>query len=244
MALREEFVRTGSLLFRWRSYLPLAFLPLFVYGLSDLAHRSPDDTLDGRWEAFCVVISFLGIALRAFVVGQTPHRTSGRNTHEQVADVLNTTGVYSTVRHPLYLGNFISWVGIAMFTQSFLVVLVSVLAFALYYERIMFAEEKFLRGKFGSAYDDWADHTPAFFPNVARWNRSSVPFSWKLVLRREYSGMFAIVVTFSCFSVIRGYFERGWIRLEPEWAAFLLVGTVAYVVLRRAKKTDRLPLPD
>ena len=32
--------------------------------------------------------------------------TSGRNTHDQVADSLNTSGIYSIVRHPLYVGNF------------------------------------------------------------------------------------------------------------------------------------------
>ena len=243
MALKEEFARSGEVLFRWRSYLPLLFLPLLIYGLSDFARRGPDDFLGANWDVFCVLFAFSGILLRAFVVGQTPHRTSGRNTEEQVADTLNTTGLYSLVRHPLYLGNFLSWLGVAMFTQSFLVALVSVLAFALYYERIMFAEERFLRGKFRIAYDEWAERTPAFLPRLTGWRRSPIPFSWKVVLRREYSGFFAVVATFSGLSMIRGYFARGWIRLEPGWAAFLIVGTVIYVALRYAKKSGRLPLP-
>jgi hypothetical protein len=196
-----------------------------------------------RWEVFCVVLSFSGILLRGLVVGQTPHRTSGRNTREQVADTLNTAGLYSVVRHPLYLGNFLSWLGIAMFTQSFLVVLIAVLAFALYYERIMFAEEKFLADRFHDSFREWAARTPAFFPRLRGWRASPIPFSWKMVLRREYSGFFAVVVTFTCFAVIRGYFERGWIRLEPGWAVFLGVGTAVYLGLRWAKKNGKLPLP-
>jgi protein-S-isoprenylcysteine O-methyltransferase Ste14 len=243
VALKEDFVRTGNRLFRWRSYLPLVFLPLFLYALSDFSRMSLDDSLGEGWEVFCIVVSFSGILVRALVVGQTPHRTSGRNTREQVADTLNTTGMYSVVRHPLYLGNFLSWLGIAMFTQSFLVVLVSVLAFALYYERIMFAEEQFLRDSFHGAFFEWAEKTPAFIPRLGGWKPSSIPFSWRMVLRREYSGFFAIVVTFTCFDVMRGYFERGWIRLEPGWAVFLAFGIAVYLGLRWAKKNGKLPLP-
>ena len=240
MALREEFAESGAWLFRWRSYLPLALLPLFVHGLSGFADRSIDESFDHRFELFCMAISFAGLAVRALTVARTPDRTSGRNTLEQVADTLNTTGMYSVVRHPLYLGNFLIWVGVAMFTQDLLVVVVSVLAFALYYERIMFAEERFLRGKFREQFDRWADRTPAFVPNTKLWKPSATAFSWPLVLRREYSGFFAIVVTYTAFHVMRGYYERGWIRLEPGWAIFLAAGTIAYLVLRWAKKRGRL----
>ena len=99
------------------------------------------------------ILSTLGLALRAAVVGRTPHRTSGRNTLEQVADSLNTTGMYSLVRHPLYLGNFVGWLGVALFPRDPVVLLGSVLAYAIYYERIMMAEERFLRGRFGGAFE-------------------------------------------------------------------------------------------
>lgn len=242
MALRDEFAETGGRLFRWRSYLPLVFLPFFVIALHDWAQTPVDDRLGPRWDVFCVLVSFSGLALRAFVVGQTPNRTSGRNTLEQVADVLNTTGLYSVVRHPLYLGNFLSWLGIALFTQSLLTVALSVMAFALYYERIMFAEEAFLRGKFRQDFEVWADRTPAFFPRFAQWRASPVPLSWRLVLRREYSGMFAIVSTFTALEGIRVWMERGVPRLGLGWIVFFGVGTALYLGLRWGKKTGRLPL--
>ncbi len=58
-----------------------------------------------------MVISFFGLALRVIVVGHAPYGTSGRNTREQVADTLNTTGMYSIVRHPLYLANYLIILG-------------------------------------------------------------------------------------------------------------------------------------
>ncbi|MGC9453013.1 MAG: methyltransferase family protein, partial [Oceanipulchritudo sp.] len=50
--------------------------------------------------------------------------TSGRNTKQQVAYSLNTTGFYSVVRNPLYLGNFFMYLGIALFTHHWWLVLV------------------------------------------------------------------------------------------------------------------------
>jgi protein-S-isoprenylcysteine O-methyltransferase Ste14 len=239
MALRDELARSGALLFRWRSYLPLVFAPLLFHALNDFAELSPDDSLGERWQWFCVFVAFAGLLLRALVVGQAPPRTSGRNTLEQVADSLNTTGMYSVVRHPLYLGNFLGFLGVALFPQNLLLVVAAVLAFALYYERIMLAEEKFLREKFRAEFDRWADRTPAFFPNPSLWKKSAYPFSWQLAAEREYSGLFAIVVTFTVLDVARGWFERGWVRLEPEWAVFLATGTVVWALLRAGKKRSR-----
>ena len=49
-----------------------------------------------------VALVLAGLALRAFTVGSVPSRTSGRNTHGQVAASLNVTGMYALTR----LGSF------------------------------------------------------------------------------------------------------------------------------------------
>lgn len=55
-------------------------------------------------------------------IGQVPKGTSGRNTSQQVADTLSTDGVYSVVRHPLYLGNFLMCMGVSMMPHQYLLV--------------------------------------------------------------------------------------------------------------------------
>jgi protein-S-isoprenylcysteine O-methyltransferase Ste14 len=72
-----------------------------------------------------------------------------------VAEVLNTTWMYSLVRNPLYLGNFIIWLGLALFINVWWCTIIVILSFILFYERIIFAEEKFLREKFGKTFK-WA----------------------------------------------------------------------------------------
>ena len=37
------------------------------------------------------------------------YKTSGKNTAKQIAESLNTSGIYSVLRNPLYLANFLNW---------------------------------------------------------------------------------------------------------------------------------------
>jgi len=106
---------------------------------------------DRAWELFCLGVSLLGLYIRVMTIGYRPHGTSGRNTHGQVAETLNTEGMYSITRHPLYLGNYFNWLGLALFTHDWWLPVIVSLAFWLYYERIMFAEESFLEEKFGGS---------------------------------------------------------------------------------------------
>ena len=161
MSLRDHHERSGRALFRWRSYPPLllvllvvavAFMPVQVHLFGNRFQES--------WEVICLLIGVAGLALRAWVIGHVPQGTSGRNTNSQIADVLNTTGLYSLVRHPLYVGNFLMWLGPILVLRSPWAALVMLLAFWLYYERIMYAEEEFLRRTFGEAWTSWAGARP------------------------------------------------------------------------------------
>src|SRR2546422_497608 len=80
------------------------------------------------------------------------------------------------------------------FLPIILIPLIDVLAFWLYYERIMFAEEAFLRQKFGETYQRLAATTPAFFPRFGQWRKPSLPFSWRNVMRREYTALMLLIL--------------------------------------------------
>lgn len=107
MTLQEEFELSGSWLFQWRSYLPLGLIGVVLMAMRGYRYPGDSETLDHLWEALCLLISLFGLGIRIVTVGHTPEATSGRNTKRQVVGTLNTTGMYSLVRHPLYLGNFL-----------------------------------------------------------------------------------------------------------------------------------------
>ena len=105
MGMREEFESAGNWLFRRRGYLPLLLFPMLLVA----AARTEATPLGAGWEALCVGLALGGLALRAATVGFVPKDTSQRNTGRPQAEALNTTGMYSVVRHPLYLGFLIGF---------------------------------------------------------------------------------------------------------------------------------------
>ena len=244
MALIEEFDKSGNWLFRWRSFLPLVLYVLAaIVIVYELDEHQP--TYEQNWAIVCLVVSRIGQIIRAITVGYTPKGTSGRNTKEgQVAEVLNTKGIYSTVRHPLYLGNFFMWLGIIMYVGNWWFTIVCSLLFWVYYERIMFAEEFFLRKKFGQDYLNWSAKTPPFWPSFRNWKSAGWNFSMRNVMKREYNGFFAIFLSFALLDVMKNYIHLGYSNwktlLSPFWLYLLIFSFVVFIVLRSLKKYTKV----
>ncbi|HEX8657942.1 MAG TPA: isoprenylcysteine carboxylmethyltransferase family protein [Hymenobacter sp.] len=246
MPLREELERDGNWLFQRRSWLPLLLYPLAVsviYSYPETTHRYISHN---GWGLFCLGVSLLGLAVRALTIGYTPQGTSGRNTHGQVAESLNETGMYSLVRHPLYVGNFLMWLGLIMFLGVWWFAVLCSLVYWLYYERIMYAEEEFLRRKYGARYEAWAMSTPAFLPRLSGWKSPPLTFAPRNVLKREYNGLFALTLSFTIFSVLShllAYPDTKWPSLlvpTTLWRVILAAGAIIFLVLRTLKKHTRV----
>ena len=205
MALVQTFEKQGNFLFKYRGQFPiiLFFITIPFIFLTD--YSSITATNEKIYIIISIVLSLLGFFIRFYTIGTTPKGTSGRNTKKQVAEVLNSTGIYAIVRHPLYLGNYLIWIGIATFVFNLLFILLISLIFWIYYERIMFAEERFLEKRFGEEYLNWSNRIPAFIPNFSLYKKSLIPFSIKSVLRREYSGILSCVIGFCFVNVLRNY---------------------------------------
>ena len=254
MALIEEMGRSGNWLFRWRSFLPLLLffgaVPVVLFGDVSWAVMSPSPDATWVWPLVCLAVGMSGQKVRGLCVGFTPAGTSGRNTKEgQVAESLNTKGMYSMCRHPLYLGNLLMWLGIVLYMGHLWFAVAFLLVYALYYERIMFAEEQFLRGKFGQAYLDWSSQVPAFWPALGQWKSPDVGFSLRNVLKREYNGFFAMFLSFAWVDGLHGFREAGLQAsffsspaciFQNFWAYALLTAFVIFLVLRTLKKTTKV----
>jgi len=240
MALRESFERSGNWLFRRRSYLPLLLFLIVVPCMRGFTYPGGREELDQLWELFCLAVSLAGLIIRSYAVGTTPSGTSGRNTHGQVASQLNSTGLYSVVRHPLYLGNYFMWLGVALFPRIWWLAVIVSLLFWLYYERIMFAEEEFLRRQFGAPFEEWAARTPAFIPNFRYWQPPALSFSWKTVLRREYSGFYGVIASFTFLEFVSDFVESGHIEFDPMWCIIFGVSSLIYLTLLMLKRRTRL----
>jgi protein-S-isoprenylcysteine O-methyltransferase Ste14 len=241
MALIHSFEKSGNYLFRNRSHIPviLFILAIPVIYFTDITNLSEPAIL--VFTMLAIALSLAGFIVRAITIGSTPAGTSGRNTREgQVAEQLNTTGIYSVVRHPLYLGNYLMWIGIVAFTYNIYFVIIISLAYWLYYERIMFAEERFLEKKFGQDYLDWSLKAPAFVPAFGKYRKSTMVLSLKSVLRREYSGVLATVFGFWFIDNLRFYFETGLFDYTRISNIVLIATLVVVFILRSLKHYTRV----
>lgn len=204
---------------------------------------SPGDSRpDSRyWEAFCFILSLSGLTIRCFTVAHVPCGTSGRNTTKQIASTFNTTGMYSIVRHPLYLGNMVMILGLLLFIRVWLFALAGILLFWIYYERIAFAEEEFLREKFGAPYLEWAEETPAFFPRFKNWKSPSLAFSTRELLKREHHGFFAIIASFTTLVLAREIILH-YKNPQVHWGWWILfaIGMITFLILNILKKTTKI----
>lgn len=240
MALRDELERQGGWLFRHRSFVPLVILPLFAFAGLQLEFIAGSHRVTEMWAVVCLMVTLLGLGVRIATVGRALAGTSGRNTREQVADSLSTTGMYSVVRNPLYLGNFLIWLGITMLLHSWWLTLCMTALYALFYERIICAEEAFLRQKFGADFERWAAPTPTIIPRFSGWKASAYPFEWRTVLRREYPGFFAITIAFALLTAVGDSLAAGELRVDPAWVVLLVFGAVVFVTLRTLKRHTKV----
>lgn len=245
MTILDSMVQTGDWFFRWRSYLPLLLLPLFVGAFIGMEYRGDGYRSMLPWEVACLAVSLLGVAIRVWTVGTIASGTSGRNTAQQAARSLNTTGIYSLVRHPLYLANYFMFLGISLFPGQWYLPIIVTSLFLLYYERIIAREEVFLKERFGDEFESWAACTPALFQHTFRtFVRSPFPFSWRLVLSRESYGLFAIGVVFWVLSIGKHLALQHKLIFEPLWTTFAVLTFILFMILRSMKKAGLLAAPN
>ncbi|MDR2868357.1 MAG: DUF1295 domain-containing protein [Bacteroidales bacterium] len=255
MALIDSFQKSGNFLFKYRGQVPLFLflvgIPFLLFSNSRIYYIMAEcPTFAAHFGLIitivAVAVSLLGFAIRIYTIGTTPRGTSGRNRDKQVASQLNSTGIYSIVRHPLYLGNYLMWAGLLIFTQDIALFLIISLIYWLYYERIMWVEEQYIEGQFGEQFKSWSMRTPAFVPSWKNYKKTDISFSIKPALRREYSGLFAMSFTFTIVDYLT-YLRLWW--LQPTGTPFhwlrgslfaLIAATLILLILRTLKHHTHL----
>lgn len=244
MELLHKLEDQGNWLFKRRSFVPLILLCGAILTIV-LTDRNTHLHTSQIWDGFCIFLSFLGLAVRFYTIGQIPKGTSGNTTKDgQSAISLNKTGIYSCMKHPLYFGNFIIWLGLAMFVGSWWFVIIFILLFWLYYERIIFAEEMFLKKKHTKDFEEWSSKTPGVFPSFKNWIPNKMQFSWLHSTGRECNGFFAIVITFTILRLVKWLW---FYHIEDPglfWYYFFPGGLAIYLILRILKKKTKIFLVD
>jgi protein-S-isoprenylcysteine O-methyltransferase Ste14 len=115
-----------------------------------------------RWLG--VLLFTAGGAVRLWPVFVLGRRFSGL-VAIQPGHTLVTTGIYSVIRHPSYLGLLVSSLGWELAFRSGVGVLLAVLTLVPVVGRIR-AEEALLRSQFGAEYDAYRGRTSLLIPGL------------------------------------------------------------------------------
>ena len=86
---------------------------------------------------------------------------------------LATTGAYSLMRHPLYLGNFLILAGFTLACGHWIVALVVAFFFLFYYPAAIRYEDTKLEGIFDDDWRAWSGNIPAMFPTSMKWQANT-----------------------------------------------------------------------
>jgi protein-S-isoprenylcysteine O-methyltransferase Ste14 len=103
----------------------------------------------------------------------------------------------------------------------------------------MFAEEQFLRKKFGDIYDKWSETVGAVIPRFRNFKRPGISFSIRVVLGREYNTFVNIFLIFASLDVVRNYIVTGRIFINTMYAWMLGAAIILWLIIRLIQRYTR-----
>ena len=151
-AERSTSARIGAVLFRHRGWLPVPFLlvPLLARGVME-----PMNWVVG----FALIVLGEAFRLSGVAAAGTVTRRRSRTVQRLV-----TYGIFAWMRNPLYVGNFLIWLGFTVISGVLWFIPVAVLLFAVEYTLIVRYEEGVLESIFGQEYLRYKARTPRWIP--------------------------------------------------------------------------------
>lgn len=157
---------------KYRSSVGIICLVLLLY----LAEPSPKSITVG----FFFIIA--GMFFRAWTSGYL-------NKDNELA----TEGPYALTRNPLYFGNFILGLGIAIAGNNIYSYLIFFVFYLVFFPFLMYIEHQRLKNKFGEEYKDWSKKSNSFFPKIKRLKRLDFNISFYMK-NKEYRVLFFSLV--------------------------------------------------
>jgi protein-S-isoprenylcysteine O-methyltransferase Ste14 len=133
--------------YRWRVRACLLCLVLVVF----LARPVLASLLAG------IILCSLGLAIRAWAAG-----------HLRKEKELAVSGPYSYTRNPLYLGNFVIGISVAVASCSWWILGLFLVYFLVFYPLVIKKEEEKMSALFPQEFKQYKEEIPLFFPSFKK----------------------------------------------------------------------------
>src|SRR3954462_848612 len=173
-AEQRPAARWGGVLFRNRSWLPVPFLLV--------ALLVPARQTARHWVIAAILI-VIGESIR--LAGFAAAGTVTRRRSREVQRLVNY-GIFGWMRNPLYVGNFLIWMGFVVASGVLWFLPIAIVIFAIEYFYIVRYEEGVLESIFGAEYLAYKEKTPRWFPKPPAAKETG-PHDWAEAWRSEIS---------------------------------------------------------
>ncbi len=185
-AERTSAARIGAVLFKNRGWIPVPFLaiPLLVPGTQTTT----------MWIVGLLMVA-VGEAIR--LAGVAAAGTVTRRRSREVQRLVDY-GAFAWCRNPLYVGNWLVWMGFTVVSGLLWFLPVATLLFAVEYYYIVRYEEGVLETIFGKTYLTYKRVTPRWFPRPPAKSTSG-PHAWGEAVWSERSTVLQYAVLIAAF---------------------------------------------
>lgn len=224
--------KIGKFLFKYRSFTPIPLIILIFLFLAPKNYNGKNLLLAIIGLSFVI----LGEGLRIISVGYSFPGTSGRESYLR-ADNLNSSGIYSIVRNPLYIGNIFIYSGLLITYSNFAALIIFDLLLIIQYYFIINFEENYLKKKFGEDYKNYCKKTRRIIPGLKNVKKPDYKFNLLRVLFSENDSIFNSLFLFFIILIYKEKIFSG--ELSDLGSAYIVIVSILillYIWIKFAKR--------
>lgn len=237
-------VAIGNFFFKYRNIIFILFYAALFVPSPALFSESVFGANYYWWPIVLgLLITVSGQAIRGATIGLA-YIVRGGKDGKPYAEGLVTEGIFRHCRNPLYVGNILMLLGVGILSNSLFYVGIMIPVFLFIYQAIVLAEENFLRGKFGSGFDDYCKAVNRWIPNLKGIGDTfgRMYFNWKRWILKEHTTQFIWLCGITAILLIK-YPHLTQFNTEKRnilLAVFLGILLLIYVFVRYLKKSGKM----
>ncbi len=142
----------------------------------------------------------------------------------------------------MYVGNILMIIGLSIFSNSLLSIMILIPLFIFIYQSIVIAEEEFLKSKFKKGYIDYCNKVNRWIPKIRGLNKtfSENKFKLKKIIYKEYNTTFVWTVGATLLFAYNNYKIKGDIKsdLVYYYSTLIFLSSI-YLTTRFFKKREQ-----
>jgi protein-S-isoprenylcysteine O-methyltransferase Ste14 len=148
--------------YRWGDTGQFLLLIVFIIGmLCDILLLKVSDSWQDAFPWYFRIVMFIPSLLIAWFFTQRAHKKVFEEERKEIMVI--KTDVFAIIRHPMYFGSIMIYLGFVILSLSMIALVIFVVVFIFYYYLCRY-EEKLMINKLGSEYLEYMKKVPMLIP--------------------------------------------------------------------------------